>query len=62
MMCRVHRHGTAIGTIVVWRGLDAHQRKVLQITGLDTELFLDGIRDAGARMLEDARGPDSRLR
>jgi hypothetical protein len=37
---------------VVWRGLDAHQRKVLHITGLDTVLFLDGIRDAGARMVK----------
>lgn len=62
MMHRVHRRGTAIGTAVVWRGLDNHQRKVLQITGLDTELFVDGIRDAGARMPGVRRGRDSRLR
>jgi len=59
MMHRVHKCGTAIGTAVVWRGLDGHQRKVLQITGLDTELFLDGIRDAGARMPGPSPAPDS---
>jgi anti-anti-sigma factor len=62
MMHRVHRRGTAIGTAVVWRGLGAHQRKVLQITGLDTELFIDGIKDAGARMPAQSPTPDSRTR
>jgi anti-anti-sigma factor len=59
MMHRVHQRGTAHGTAVVWRGLDAHQRKVLHITGLDTELFLDGIKDAGTRMLEHSPAPEA---
>ena len=59
MMHRVHQRGTANGTAVVWRGLDAHQREVLHITGLDTELFLDGIKDAGTRMLERSPTPEA---
>ena len=59
MMQRVHRRGCERGTEVVWRGLRPLHRRVLEITGLDTVLFLDGSPDDEdlGRRTSDASGP-----
>jgi anti-anti-sigma factor len=44
MMERVHEHGAAQGTEIVWRGLAPRHRNVIEITGLDRVLVLAGPR------------------
>jgi anti-anti-sigma factor len=44
MMARVHEHGAARGTEVVWRGLAPRHRTVIRLTGLDQVLVLNGAR------------------
>ena len=42
MMERVHEHGAAQGTEVVWRGLAPRHRAVIELTGLHRVLVLAG--------------------
>jgi anti-anti-sigma factor len=44
MMARVHEHGAARGTEVVWRGLAPRHRTVIRLGGLDRVLLLNGPR------------------
>ena len=40
MMERVHEHGAARGTEIVWRGLARRHRNVIELTGLDRLLLV----------------------